>query len=221
MAVRPFPVPVTTVAAPSRAPASAMAGRVLAYNAGRIGSYMLAGALAGGASGLLQRVPALAGLSQLGLWLANLMLLALGLYLMNAWRGLAGIEHAGQRLWQHIRPLTRRFMPADTPARMAALGALWGWVPCGMVYSMLTTAMLSGTAVNGAVVMLAFGLGTLPMLLLLGAAGQGLRLALQRPRVQRAAGLLVILFALAGLTRAAFGPELHWLDALCLAGAGA
>jgi hypothetical protein len=217
--LRAFPVPVATI---GTAPAAAMAAaRVLAYNGGRIGSYALAGALAGGASGLLQRAPALAWLPQAAYWLANLMLLALGLYLMNAWRGLAQVERLGQHLWQRLRPLTRSLMPADTPARMAALGALWGWLPCGMVYSMLTTAMLSGSALRGAAIMLAFGLGTLPMLALLGAAGQGLRPALQAPRVQRAAGLIVLAFAVAGLARAAFGIRHAWLDALCLAGGAA
>eukprot|EP01030_Chromulinospumella_sphaerica_P007536 gene7536-7366_t len=177
--------------------------RVLAYNAGRISSYMVAGALAGGLASGAQSLSALAGV-QLGFyWLANLMLVALGLYLMNAWQGLALLEQGGRVLWQAaqpaIAPVMKSLMPATRPHQAYILGALWGWLPCGMVYSVLLTAMLSGSATNGAAVMLAFGLGTLPMLTGLGLLGARLQRALQRPPVRLACGLLVLAFGLLGL----------------------
>lgn len=200
------------------APAAAGLGRVLAYNAGRIGSYMAAGALAGGLAGGAQSLARLAGL-QIGFyWLANLMLVALGLYLMDAWRGLARLEQGGQLLWRRIQPLLKPLLPADSAAKALALGGLWGWIPCGMVYSVLLTAMLSGSAASGAAVMFAFGLGTLPMLLGLGLLGARLRAALQRRPVRLACGLLVLAFGLLGLLRAANGVSLGWVDALCLTG---
>ncbi len=150
--------------------------------------------------------------------LANLMLVALGLYLMDAWRGLARLEQGGQLLWRRIQPLLKPFLPADSAAKALALGGLWGWLPCGMVYSVLLTAMLSGSAASGAAVMLAFGLGTLPMLLSLGLLGARLRTALQRRPVRLACGLLVLAFGLLGLLRAANGVSLGWVDALCLTG---
>ncbi|MEG1054952.1 MAG: sulfite exporter TauE/SafE family protein, partial [Janthinobacterium sp.] len=105
--------------------------RVLAYNGGRIASYMLAGALAGSlaGAGMLH----LASLQVAGYWLANLMLVALGLYLMDAWRGLAHLEAAGNVVWRRVRPLLKPLMPMDTPFKALAVGGLWGWVPCGMV----------------------------------------------------------------------------------------
>lgn len=206
------------------APARAIP-RVLAYNAGRIGSYMAAGALAGGLAGGAQSLAALADL-QLGFhWLANLMLVALGLYLMNAWHGLTRLEQAGRVLWQRAQPwmapMMKTLMPADRPHQAFALGALWGWLPCGMVYSVLLTAMLSGSAAGGALVMLAFGLGTLPMLAGLGLLGARLRNAMQQRKVRIACGLLVLAFGLFGAARAAgvvpgHGMAPAWMDILCL-----
>ncbi|KAB8039395.1 sulfite exporter TauE/SafE family protein [Janthinobacterium aquaticum] len=188
--------------------------RVLAYNGGRIGSYMLAGGVAGGlaGAGMLR----LASLQVAGYWLANLMLVALGLYLMDAWRGLARLEAAGNGLWRHLRPLLKPLLPMDTPLKALAVGGLWGWVPCGMVYSALLTAMMQGSAIGGAAAMAAFGLGTLPTLLGMGLLGARLRQQLQRRPVRIAGGLLVLGFGLLGLLRAANGVSLGWLDALCV-----
>ncbi|MGK5068386.1 sulfite exporter TauE/SafE family protein [Janthinobacterium sp. RT4P48] len=190
--------------------------RVLAYNGGRIASYMLAGGVAGGiaGAGMLH----IATLQVAGYWLANLMLVALGLYLMDAWRGLARVEAAGNVIWRRVRPLLKPLMPMDTPFKALAVGALWGWVPCGMVYSALLTAMLQGSALQGAAAMGAFGLGTLPMLFGMGLLGTRLRAQLQRRPVRIASGVLVLGFGLLGLLRAANGVSLGWLDALCVTG---
>jgi uncharacterized protein len=209
-------IAITPVAA--LAPAGQRLLRVAAYNTGRIGSYMVAGALAGG---LAQGAASLARLATLQLafyWLANLMLVALGLYLMDVWRGLAHLESAGQLLWRRVQPLLKLLLPMDSQLKALALGGLWGWVPCGMVYSVLLTALLSGSAVNGAAVMAAFGLGTLPMLVTLGLMGAGVRARLQQRAVRLACGLLVLGFGVLGLVRASHGASLGWLDALCLTG---
>jgi sulfite exporter TauE/SafE len=128
------------------------------------------------------------------------------------------LEQAGQQVWRRIQPLSKNLMPLDSPGKLLAFGAVWGWLPCGMVYSVLVTAMLSGSAVAGAAVMLAFGLGTLPMLLGLGLAGARLRQAMRVPLVRRAAGVLVLVFALMALLRAWNG-SFGWVDALCVGAA--
>ncbi len=214
---RPFPVAVAAQAGPALfLSAAADSGtRVLAFNVGRIASYALAGALAG----LLGSVPALvdiAAVQTAAYWLANAMLVALGLTLMNAWHGLARLEQAGQRVWRLVQPLMRRLLPVQSPRQALLLGGLWGWVPCGMVYSVLMTALLSGSAGRGALVMLAFGLGTLPLLLSIGLAGSSLQAFLQRPRVRLAAGALVLAFGVLGLVRVATGLSHGWLDAVCI-----
>jgi len=114
-------------------------------------------------------------------------------------------------------PVLARLQPLDSSCRMFAAGALWGWLPCGMVYSLLVTAMLSGSAPGGAAVMLAFGLGTLPMVGAIGLAGMRLRAPLARGGVRVACGAAVLGFGLLGLTRAMGGLPGHWLDALCIA----
>ena len=187
-----------------------------AYNTGRIASYAAAGALAGGLGGGAVSLAALPALQAGAYWLANLMLVALGLYLMNAWQGIARIESAGQVLWRHVAPVLRRIGPPDTAARMLAAGALWGWLPCAMVYSVLVTAMLGGSAASGAAVMGAFGLGTLPMLMSLGLAGARLRAWLRWRAVRLCCGAVVLGFGLLGLARAAGGLPASWLEAVCI-----
>jgi len=213
--------PVAVVSANTSALALDGALRVLAYNAGRIGSYMAAGALAGGLLGGVRQLAGAAPLQLAAYWLANLMLVALGLYLMDAWHGLAKLESVGKLLWSRLQPLTRRLLPVDHPVKALALGALWGWLPCGMVYSMLMSAMLSGSAGSGAAVMLAFGLGTLPALITLGIFGNLLQTWTRRRGARLGAGLLVLSFGLLGLVRAAAGVDIGWLAALCLAPPGA
>lgn len=220
---------LSVAARPSRQAAGALDGglKVLAYNLGRIGSYTVAGAIAGGAAGMAGRgIGALTSMSTLqigGYWLANLMLVALGLYLMDLWRGLSRLELLGQRLWRRIQPLTKPFLPMDSPAKALALGGLWGWLPCGMVYSVLLTAMLTASAWSGALVMLAFGLGTLPNLVAIGLLGTRLQGWTRRRGVRLGAGLLVLAFGVLGLVRAGHGLSLGWLDTVCItppAGAG-
>ncbi len=211
---RTFPVPVTaSVSLPAAVADSGT--RVMAFNAGRIGSYMVAGAFAG----LLGSVPALINLAAVQTvvyWLANLMLVLLGLTLMNVWHGLSRIEAVGRVVWRRVQPLTRRLLPVQGPLQAFALGALWGWVPCGMVYSVLMTALLTASAAQGALVMLAFGLGTLPLLFTIGVAGTSLQPWLQKRAVRTAAGVLVLAFGVLGLVRVGTGLSHGWLDAVCI-----
>jgi hypothetical protein len=175
----------------------------LAYNGGRVLSYALAGALAGaaGSVGLL-----LDGVLpvQLALYvLANVMLIGLGLYLAGVSSVVAWIERLGMALWRRIQPLTRSLLPADTLPRALGLGLLWGWLPCGLVYAVLTTALLTGDALDGAAIMAAFGLGTLPNLLLAGLALRRVTAATRARPLRVAAGGLVLGFGLYGLANAA------------------
>ncbi|WP_415035794.1 sulfite exporter TauE/SafE family protein [Azonexus sp.] len=171
----------------------------LAYNSGRILSYALAGALAGalGAASL-----GLAGQTTARVVLyvfANLMLIALGLYLLGASGVLALTEKAGQKLWQRIQPLSRRFLPARTVVQAFPLGLLWGWLPCGLVYSALANALSAGSAWRGAGLMLAFGLGTLPNLLLAGIVLARFNQFVKKAWVRRVSGIAVLGFGVYGL----------------------
>jgi len=187
----------------------------LAYNFGRIASYTAAGAFMGaiGSLGLLLNhlLPV-----QMALYVAaNLMLIALGLYLTGASRVLAFAERWGQRLWQRIQPLTRRYLPARTPMQAFPLGVLWGFLPCGMVYSVLTAALLAGSWERGAGLMLAFGLGTLPNLLLAGMLLRRLRDFTGRRAVRIFSGLVVAGFGVFGLINAGTLGGRLWQGVVC------
>jgi uncharacterized protein len=176
-------------------------GYQLAYNSGRIASYTTAGVLAGllGSSGFfLNHVLPVEKILYL---LANLMLVALGLYLAGLWQGVLVLERAGGALWRRLQPLSKRFIPVRSLSRAFALGLLWGWLPCGLVYSVLVAALATGAATQGGLLMLAFGLGTLPTLLAMGLAAARLKALLQKLWVRRASGLLVLGFGAVGLLR--------------------
>ncbi len=166
----------------------------LGYNAGRIASYATAGAIAGAFGALVDRIPALRG-AELGLRLcAGLLMLGLGLYLAGAWRRFAVIERAGLPLWRRIEPVARRLLPVRTLPAALGLGALWGWMPCGLVYAALGLALGTGSAGAGALAMLAFGVGTLPTLLTMGAFAARASLFLRVAWVRRAAGVAIVAF---------------------------
>lgn len=168
----------------------------LAYNLGRIGSYVLAGLLAG----LLgQAAGNLLALQNLLYLFASLMLVAMGLYLLGFTQFLAPLERGGQALWLRIQPLTKKFLPVRGIAQALPLGLLWGWLPCGLVYSALTTALAAGSAGKGAQLMLAFGLGTLPNLLLAGLLLARFRRFAQARAVRMVSGLLVLGYGIIGL----------------------
>jgi uncharacterized protein len=152
--------------------AGTLARYLAAYNSGRLASYACAGALAGalGQAGLLTRAAPV--LQPLLFALASIMLVALGLYLAGALPALTRIESAGARLWRRIQPLTRRMLPVNSLPRALGLGALWGWLPCGMVYAVLLTGLAIGNWWQGALIMLGFGFGTLPNLLGIGLVSQ-------------------------------------------------
>lgn len=174
----------------------------LAYNAGRIGSYAAAGAIAGAVGGAGLALSGQLPVRIVFFFAANLMLVALGLYLMGATRALAFTERLGQVLWRRLQPLSRRFLPARTVAQAFPLGLVWGWLPCGLVYSALVTALTSGSALRGAGLMLAFGAGTLPNLLLAGLLAARLNAYAAKPVVRLSAGLLILAFGVWGLYQA-------------------
>ncbi|MBL8473742.1 MAG: sulfite exporter TauE/SafE family protein [Rhodocyclaceae bacterium] len=187
----------------------------LAYNGGRIAAYTGVGAFMGsvGSLGLLLNdwLPV-----QMALYIcANLMMVALGLYLTGLTGSLTWLERIGQRLWARIQPHTRRFIPARSAAQALPLGMLWGFLPCGMVYSMLATALVSGSAVRGAGLMLAFGLGTLPNLMLAGMLLLRLREFVRNRAVRLVSGCVVLGFGVFGLANAATLGGRLWQGVVC------
>jgi sulfite exporter TauE/SafE len=129
-------------------------------------------------------------------------LVALGLYLLGVSRYLDVFERAGRVLWRRIQPAASALFPIRTTARGYAVGLLWGLLPCGLVYSVLVTALVSGSAARGALAMLAFGAGTLPSLLAAGTVLPALARTRGGQAVRRIAGGIIVAFGLVGLAYA-------------------
>jgi len=167
------------------APRPLLAG---AYNAGRVLSYMAIGALVGGfGSAFVALVPTIAGPVRL---IGGLLIVLIGLQIALRWRILAPLERAGLSVWQRIRPIATHVLPVTSVPRAIGLGLLWGWLPCGLVYSVLLLAATTADVAAGAGTMLAFGIGTMPAMILTGIGG--LRLSTTVGRHHRMAGLLIV-----------------------------
>lgn len=166
----------------------------LSYNLGRLLSYVIAGAIMGGIGMLLAELMPIQIAQRVLLFIAGTFMVLLGLYLSGWWMILSRVERMGSVLWRKIEPYGRKLMPVHTPLQALGIGMIWGWVPCGLVYTMLINAVSSGGAVEGAALMFAFALGTLPNLLAMGLlAGAAARLA--RSEIARTiAGITVMLF---------------------------
>jgi sulfite exporter TauE/SafE len=193
---------IVTAVSFSRVPNAAPPfSHLLAFNIGRIASYTTAGAVVGalGAGSLLigAQQPI-----QTSLYVAaNVLLIGLGLYVAGLSRIVTALERVGAPVWRRISPLTRRLLPVRNSGQAFALGGLWGWLPCGLVYSILAAALASGHPLDGALTMAAFGLGTLPNLIALGYFADRIRPLLQRTGVRLPAGLVIFAFGVIGLVR--------------------
>ncbi|GIU06153.1 cytochrome biogenesis protein [Shewanella sp. c952] len=171
-------------------------GYLFSYNSGRIISYATAGALVGlstNALGLLFDVDLYLLILRI---IAGLMMIITGLYIAQIWSGVVQIERLGKGLWKLVSPLANRFIPIKSIPQAFIAGGLWGWLPCGLVYSMLTWAVAAGNALDGALIMAAFGLGTLPALLSAGVAASTFSRWVQKSAVKKVSGMLLIAFGL-------------------------
>lgn len=165
---------------------------LLLFNLGRILSYSMAGFL----------------VSVAGLWLADshhiaqlilrsiagFLLILMGFYVARWWMLLTRLESAGQFVWRYIQPLTRKLIPIKTKPQALALGLLWGWLPCGLIYSTLAWVAANAEPVMGALTMFSFGLGTLPGILAAGLFAQQLNRLVSHPYFRQLAGLLLIVY---------------------------
>lgn len=186
---------------------------ITGYNLGRIASYSLAGILSGAAGQTLltlaQSQWAYRALQILG----GAILVLIGMHLAGRLPRLQAIEGAGWRIWQWMQPLGRRFLPVNSFIRSVLAGAVWGWLPCGLVYSMLLWTAAGADPILGGASMLAFGLGTLPGMIGAGLASGGMRTGLGNRPLREIAGMLIILIGLAyagvNLASRSGAPDVH------------
>ncbi len=175
---------------------SSLLSLLLAYNFGRLISYSIAGGLMGALGWLLTVWADIQFIQVLLQLLAAIFMLMMGLYISGWWMGLTKVEKLGVVVWKKIQPLAQKLLPVKTPLHAISLGLLWGWLPCGLVYSVLVWSVSAGSFQQGALLMLSFGLGTLPNLLAMGLFANQLKQFVQKQAVRSLAGGLVILFAL-------------------------
>jgi sulfite exporter TauE/SafE len=168
----------------------------LAYNGGRVASYALLGLLFGTLGTLSTGVFPLDGVRFALRAVAAVCMLAVGLHLAGLPSGIEALESLGAPLWQRLSPVTKRFLPLRTPWHALVLGALWGMMPCGLLYGALALAASAESPVMGAATMAAFGVATLPVMLTMGALAQTVTRWLARAWVRRAAGAVVLAFGL-------------------------
>ncbi|MBP6863566.1 MAG: sulfite exporter TauE/SafE family protein [Neisseriaceae bacterium] len=169
---------------------------ILLLNLGRITSYVLIGVLVGAFSQAGLSLADTQGAQHVLLLVANLFLILLGLYLAGLSHLVTRIEGIGKPIWRRLNPLLNKLLPIKSAPACFGVGVLWGWLPCGLVYTASIYAMSSGSALKGGAYMLAFALGTLPNLLVLGAFATQLKAFLQKKAVRLGVGFLVIAVAL-------------------------
>jgi len=167
--------------------------KAVMYNLGRILSY----AILGGAVALLGKttvafIPNITAPVRLA---SGILIILVGLQLAFGWRILAPLESAGAKLWNRIAPTAKGLVPVETATQALGLGLIWGWLPCGLVYSVLLLAATTTEPASGALVMAAFGLGTMPAMLATGLSASKLAQFVSGKRL--GAGLLIVLLGLA------------------------
>jgi len=168
-----------------------------AYHFGRIFSYSLIGAIVGFSSSIAAKnigVPL--GFMRM---FAAIFLILLGLYLGQWLMWLSKVEHFGKVIWRYLSPLSKRFIPVTTTRQALSLGAIWGWLPCGLVYSTLTWSLASGNTISGALIMTCFGLGTLPAMLSVSLGSFGLRSLLSYTKFKKTMAFLLIIYGIYSL----------------------
>ena len=169
----------------------------LLYNSGRIFSYLVAGIAVAAMGGVATQLgDGMADRRILSITAASVMIL-LGLYLSGWWpRGILLIERGGALLWRLIEPVARRFIPIRSPQQALVAGALWGWIPCGLVYTALLWALAAESITQGGMIMVSFGVGTLPTLLGISLFSSTLLTHLQKPWIRRTTGIMVASFGI-------------------------
>lgn len=169
---------------------------VFNYNLGRIISYSLAGALVGSLE-LLLHLPFAQGIGHRVLQIFSaIVMVGAGLYIAGWFPRFAYIEKMGARLWRLIEPFGRKLIPVRSAFHALLFGMIWGWLPCGLIYTALALAATTGNVVHSAVTMFSFGLGTLPSVMGVGIMTPLLTRLSKVPRFKSAAGLLLIAIAL-------------------------
>jgi hypothetical protein len=172
---------------------------VLLYNTGRLLSYSAAGLVAGAFGIEILTALGLAHAHVVLRYMGVIFMVLIGFYLAGWFPQLAQLERIGRPVWRTIEPFARKLMPINTPLKALTYGVAWGWLPCGLVYVVLLMAITAGSALQGASMMLAFGLGTLPSMMSAGIMASWISRFSRSALTRQIIGLLIITLAMASL----------------------
>jgi sulfite exporter TauE/SafE len=178
---------------------------ILAYNFGRIVSYITMGLVMGLLVGFLgsisHPVVMLAGISGHDVLQATsaFIMLGTGLYIANWFPRFAVVERLGVPLWRQLEPLGRRLIPVRTLKQAFVFGTIWGWLPCGLVYNAVAVAATTGSGTRSALTMLAFGIGTLPAVMSAGIFTAWMAHLASLNGLRQVAGLVIMVMAVVNL----------------------
>ena len=159
---------------------------------GRVSTYTLLGALAGAFGQLI--IDTLPGAGPVAWMLSAILMLLLALMLLGHDVGLGRLERVGLAVWRRIQPLTTSLVPIRHAGQALLLGVLWGFLPCGLLYTALALSVATGTSLNGAAVMLIFGLVTVPPVAV-GGVATGLLTILRRQGWRRLTAVMTLVMA--------------------------
>lgn len=173
--------------------------KILSFNLARISTYTALGAVAGAVGSFGFLLNNILPVQQVALVVANLVLIVMGLYVMGVARITHSVERLGRPIWHLIQPFAVKALKQPDNSKLWLAGALWGLVPCGMVYTVLIASMTTAQAADGALLMAAFGLGTLPNLTLMGLSAQWLMRLRKNPIAKSTIGLLFTFIGISGL----------------------
>lgn len=167
--------------------------KAIAYNVGRVLTYAILGVIVAVlGKGAVDSLPALGPPVRLA---SGILIILIGLQVAFNWRILGPLETAGAKIWQRIAPAARRLVPVETIPQALGLGLVWGWLPCGLVYSVLLLAATTTDAAAGGLVMIAFGIGTMPAMIATGVSASKVAQFMSSKRL--GAGLLIVVLGLA------------------------
>ena len=165
---------------------------VLAYNLGRVSSYLLIASVFYLFVSQVEQYFALSIIRTL----SGLLLIAMGLYLADWWRGLVYLEKAGSHLWRYVQPLSRSLLPVKHFHQALLLGFLWGWLPCGLIYSALVYSSAAQSVTGAVCIMLAFAIGTLPAVMASGLLAERLAALIRHAMLRKTFAIGIIGFGI-------------------------
>ena len=182
---------------------------VLLYNIGRLSSYTSAGLLAGAFGIEILKAVGLEQAHDVLRYLGVIFMVAIGFYLAGWFPQMSQLERLGRPVWQRVEPFARKLMPVNTPMKALLYGVAWGWLPCGLVYVVLLMTVTSGSAMQGASMMLAFGLGTLPTMMSAGIMATWIARFRQSQMARQIICLIIVAMAVASLFIGGGGEHHH------------